>query len=176
MVKPVILAVAAIPAIFAIMISVPMLTKTEIPYSAANPTDSISLEYTTHQLKTISFGVTERVGSVKSEILTVENDGAATYTLIQHGTSEPEKKFRVDEATMRKLTAFIKETGIVSIPTESFPVTGDISEYQKSTLKITLNDYDTQISWPEQNATDSFIPPLLTQIELELDDIVDAIE
>ena len=169
MVKPVILIIAAIPAIFAIMISIPMLTQTEIPYSAANSSDSISIDYTRHHLQTVSFGVTEHIGAVKTEILTIANDGAAVYTLIQDGQFEPEKKFNVDKQTMRKLTAFIKETGIISIPTESFPVKDNVTQYKKSTLHITLNGHDKKISWPEQNATQIFIPPIITQFELELD-------
>ena len=173
MVKPVILGLAAIPGIVAIMIAVPMLTQTEIPFSAANPNDRLELEYTKHQLKTISFGVTERVGSEKSEILKIHSNGDATYTIIESGQNLPEKKFKLDEQNMLRLTAFIKETGIISIPTESFPAREGETDYQKSLLKITLNGQHKQINWPDQNATDNFIPPLITQLEVKLDEILD---
>ncbi len=173
MVRPVILGLAAVPAIVAAVIAVPMLTQTEIPFSAANPNDRLELEYTKHQIRTVSFGLTERVGSEKSEILKVGQDGDATYVVIESGQSLPEKKFRLDGEQMLRLTALIKETGIVSIPTESFPARDGQTEYQKSTLKINLNGQQKQINWPDQNATDSFVPPLITHLEEKLDEIVD---
>ena len=59
MVKPIYLALGAIPVIVALLISVPLLTKNEIPISAANSIDKIQIEYTKHQLKKISYGVTK---------------------------------------------------------------------------------------------------------------------
>ena len=41
----------AIPVIIALVISIPMITKNEIPVSAANYLDKIQIEYTKHQLK-----------------------------------------------------------------------------------------------------------------------------
>ena len=69
MVKPIVIVAASIPAIIALLIAIPLLTQPEIPYSAANPNDRIELEYTKHDLKKVSFGVTERAGSQKTEIL-----------------------------------------------------------------------------------------------------------
>jgi hypothetical protein len=75
MVKPLYIALGAIPVIVALLISVPLIMKNEIPTSAANPTDKIEIEYTKHQLKKISYGVTERTGAQKTEILLIKNDG-----------------------------------------------------------------------------------------------------
>ena len=41
MVKPFVLAICAIPVIFALLIVIPMLTSTGIPTSAINPSDKI---------------------------------------------------------------------------------------------------------------------------------------
>ena len=70
----------------------------------------------------------------------------------------------------------IKETGFLAIPSESFPVKENIDEYQKSTIKVTLNGKTNQIHWPEQNATDKFIPPIITLVESELDQLIEQIE
>lgn len=172
MVKPVILAVGAIPVIFAILIAIPMLTQTEIPFSAINPSDVIEFEYTKHQLKQVSFGVTERVGAQKSEILSIKNNGDVRYTVTEDGMTKPDKITKLDENKIKKLTALIKETGFMSIPSESFPINDDVKEYQKSSLKITLNGKINQIHWPEQNATEKFVPPIITMVEAELDQII----
>jgi len=158
MVKPIIIAVGAIPAILALLIAVPLITKSEIPFSASTPDDVIELEYTKHQLKKISFGVTERLVAQKSEILLVKNDGDLRYTVTEDGITKPDKLSDLDDEIMKKLRALIKETGFISIPNESFPIIDDVDEYQKSSLKITLNGVVNQIHWPEQNATEKICP------------------
>ena len=175
MVKPIIIAVGAIPAILALLIAVPLITKSEIPFSAINPDDVIELEYTKHQLKKISFGVTERLVAQKSEILLVKNDGELRYTVTEDGITKPDKLSDLDDETMKKLRALIKETGFITIPNESFPIIDDVDEYQKSSLKITLNGVVNQIHWPEQNATEKFVPPIITMVESELDHIIEQL-
>lgn len=175
MVKPIVIAVAAIPAIMASLIAVPLLTQPEIPFSAANPNDKIEIEYTKHQLKKVSFGVTERVGAQKTEILLIKDNGDLRYTLTEDGVPSPDIRNQIDEDKFKKLTAMIKETGFIAIPSESFPIKDDVDEYQKSTVKITLNGVVNQIHWPEQNATEKFVPPIITMVELELNQIIDDI-
>jgi len=175
MVKPIIIAVGAIPAILALLIAVPLITKSEIPFSASTPDDVIELEYTKHQLKKISFGVTERLVAQKSEILLVKNDGDLRYTVTEDGITKPDKLSDLDDEIMKKLRALIKETGFISIPNESFPIIDDVDEYQKSSLKITLNGVVNQIHWPEQNATEKFVPPIITMVESELDHIIEQL-
>ena len=63
----------------------------------------------------------------------------------------------------------------MSIPKESFPIKEDVEIYTKFSVKITLNDAKTQIFWPEQDATEKFIPPIVTAVESELVDIISKI-
>jgi hypothetical protein len=175
MVRPIVLAIGAIPAIIAILIVIPLVTKSDIPYSAANPNDTLEIEYTKHQLKKISFGVTERVGAKKTEILIIKNDGEIQYTVTEDGYPKPDIKSHLDDQKLRKLKALIKETGFISIPSESFPIRDNTTDYQKSNIKITLNGRTNQIHWPQQNATDKFIPPIISMVESQLDEIVKQI-
>ena len=175
MVKPIILVLAAIPAIIAILIVIPLITKCDIPYSAANPNDVIEIEYTKHQLKKISFGVTERIGAQKTEILLIKNNGEITYTVTEDGYPKPDVNSHLDDQKLRKLKALIKETGFISIPSESFPIRDNVTDFQKSNIKITLNGRVNQINWPEQNATDKFIPPIISMVESQLDKITEQI-
>jgi hypothetical protein len=175
MVKPIVLVIAAIPAILAILIAIPLITKSDIPYSASNPNDVVEIEYTKHQLKKISFGVTERIGAQKTEILLIQNNGEIKYTVIEDGYPKPDVKSNIDVQKFRKLKALIKETGFISIPSESFPIRDNVTDFQKSNIKITLNGRVNQISWPEQNATDKFIPPIISMVESQLDKITEQI-
>jgi hypothetical protein len=175
MVKPIILAIGAIPVIFAILIVIPMVTMEEIPISAINSNDKVGIEFTKHDLRIVSFGVTDKTVAYNTQVLTIDNDGLVQYTEIKDGVNQSLVKSSISGAQLQKLTALIKETGFMSIPKESFPVKDDVESYTKFTIKITLNDERTQIFWPEQDATEKFIPPIITMLESELDEIIKKI-
>lgn len=175
MVKTIHLILGSIPVIVALLIAVPMITQNEIPTSAANSYDTLEIEYTKHQLKKISYGITERVGAQKTEILSIKNDGQTKYSIIENGYLQPDKKTKLDKSQLNKIKALIKETGFMAIPSESFTIFENVTEYQKSNVKVTLNGRANQIHWPEQNATMGFIPPIITMVELELDQIISEI-
>ena len=175
MVKPIVLAVGAIPVIVALLIVYPLIIKPDIPFSAANPNDTIEIEYTKHQLKKISFGVTERVGAEKTEILLIKNNGEVKYSVTMEGYPQPDVKSQLSEEKLRRLTALIKETGFIEIPSESFPINDDVFDYKKSNVKITLNGKSKIVHWPEQNATEKFIPPIISMVESQLDQIIKQI-
>jgi len=175
MVKPIILAIGAIPVILAILIVIPMVTMEEIPISAINPNDKIQIEFTKHDLRIVSFGVTDKTIADNTQVLTIENDGTVQYTEIKDGVNKSQFTSSISNEQLQKLSAMIKETGFMSIPKESFPIKDDVESYTKFTVKITLNDAKTQIFWPEQDATEKFIPPIVTMLESELDDIISQI-
>ena len=175
MAKPILLVIMAIPAVLALLIMVPLLTETEIPSAAVNPNDTIHIEYTKHDLRVISFGVTEKTAAESTEILIIKNDGTAQYNKITEDGGQSQIMSSVSDEKLQKLTALIKETGFMSIPKESFPIQEDVTDYTKSTIKITLNGQKSQIFWPDQDATDRFIPPIITMLESELDEIIKQI-
>jgi len=175
MVKPIILAIGAIPVILAILIVIPMVTMEEIPISAINPSDKVQIEFTKHDLRIVSFGVTEKTVADTTQLLTIENDGTIQYTEIKDGVNQSQVKSSISDEQLQKLTAMIKETGFMSIPKESFPIKDGVESYTKFTMKITLNDAKTQIFWPEQDATEKFIPPIVTMLESELEGIISQI-
>ena len=175
MVKPIMLLLGAIPVLAAIFIVVPQLTRPEVSSSAVNSDDVISIEYDKQHLKKVSFGLTESLGADKTEILTIQNDGETTYQVTQNGYSAPDVKYQLDKAELTKLTALIKETGFTEIPSDSFPVKPDAQEYEKFSLQVTLNGKSVNLHWAEQNASQTFIPPIMTAVQSELDGIIGEI-
>ena len=175
MVKPIILAIGTIPVILAILIIIPMVTMEEITTSAINPNDKIQIEFTKHDLRIVSFGVTDKTIADNTQVLTIENDGTVQYTEIRDGVNKSQITSSISNEQLQKLSAMIKETGFMSIPKESFPIKDDVESYTKFTVKITLNDAKTQIFWPEQDATEKFIPPIVTMLESELEEIIISI-
>ena len=172
MVKPVYFVLGAIPVIVAILLALPLVTKNEIPVSASNSFDKLEIEYTKHQLKKISNGITERTGSEKTEILLIKNDGEIKYTITEKGYPQPDIKSKIDEQQLNKIKALIKETGFISIEPNSFSVFQNVTDFQKSSVKVTLNGRVNQVHWPESSATPDFIPPIITMVESELDKVM----
>ena len=123
----------------------------------------------------VSFGVTEKTIADRTQVLIIENDGTVQFTEIKEDSNQSQFTSSISDAQLQKLTAMIKETGFMSIPKESFPIKDDIESYTKFTVKITLNDARTQIFWPDQDATEKFIPPIVTAVEDELVGIIDGI-
>ena len=172
MVKPVYFVLGAIPVIAAILLALPLVTKNEIPVSASNSFDKLEIEYTKHQLKKISNGIAERTGSEKTEILLIKNDGEIKYTVTEKGYPQPDIKSKIDEQQLNKIKALIKETGFISIDPNSFSVFQNVTDFQKSSVKVTLNGRVNQVHWPESSATADFIPPIITMVESELDKVM----
>ena len=172
MVKPVYFVLGAIPVIAAILLALPLVTKNEIPVSASNSFDKLEIEYTKHQLKKISNGIAERTGSEKTEILLIKNDGEIKYTITEKGYPQPDIKSKIDEQQLNKIKALIKETGFISIDPNSFSVFQNVTDFQKSSVKVTLNGRVNQVHWPESSATPDFIPPIITMVESELDKVM----
>ena len=175
MVKPVVVGIAAIPVILAILIVIPMVTMEEIPTSAINSYDNIHIEFTKHDLRVVSFGVTDKTLADNTQVLIIENDGSVQYTEVKDGANQSQIKSSISDEQLQKLSAMIKETGFMSIPKESFPIKDGVESYTKFMVKITLNDAKTQIFWPDQDATEKFIPPIMTAVEDELVGIIDGI-
>ena len=172
MVRPIIILLGAIPVLAALFIVVPTLLRPEIPNVAVNSDDTISIEYSKEHLKKISFGLTQSIGADTAEVLTISNDGQTTYSLTKNGYSEPDKQYQLSKDEVKRLTALIKETGFMEIPTTSYPVKSDLNEYEKFGLQVTLDGKSINIQWPDQNSTREFIPPLITEVQSNLDSVI----
>ena len=175
MVRPIVLILGAIPVLVAIFLVVPQLLRPEIPSVAVNPEDVISIEYDKLHLKKISFGLTQSTGAEMAEVLTIDNNGQATYSLTKNGYTEPDRKYQLSKDELTRLIALIKETGFVEIPQTSYQVKSDLNEYDKFRLQVTLNGKSISLEWPEQNATQEFIPPIINQVQSSLDTIITKI-
>ena len=175
MVKPILLVGGAIPIIFAIIIVVPLVTAPEIARTAVDPSDKSEIEFTTHHLRNVSPGITDRITAIQTEIIVIKNDGTVTYSITKDGKVSSPKIIKIDNSQRIKLVAMIKETGFLSLPFESFSIKDGVEIYQKFGLKITLNEDTNQLYWPEPNATEKMIPPIITMVQEELELIMEII-
>lgn len=172
MARPILIIAASIPVILAIMIAIPMISNPQIPFSAANSDDKIAIELIKYDLKKISLGVTDRLTPQKSETLSISDDGSLKYTLSTSNSEPIQKSMTLEKSQITKLTALVKETGFMQLPIDSIPADETKTEFTKFSLKVTLNGKTKHIQWPEQNATSEFIPPLVSNVEFELEKII----
>ena len=100
MVKPIILAIGSIPVILAILIVIPMVTMEEIPTSAINSYDKIQIEFTKHDLRVVSFGVTEKSVEDMTQVLIIDNDGSVHYTEVKDGVNQSLVKSSISDAQL----------------------------------------------------------------------------
>ena len=175
MVKPILFVGGAIPVIFAIIIVIPLVTAPEIANTAIDPSDKSEIEFITHHLRNTSLGITDRMTAEQTEIIVIKNDGTVTYSITKDGKVSTPKIIKIDNSQRIKLVAMIKETGFLSIPFESFSIKDGIETYQKFGLKITLNQDTNQLYWPEPDATEQMIPPIITMVQEELEVIMEII-
>ena len=175
MVKPILLVGGAIPIILAIMIVIPLVTAPEISNTAIDPSDKSEIEFTTHHLRNILPGITDRITADQTEIIVIKNDGTVTYSITKDGKVSASKTIKINNSQRIKLVAMIKETGFLSLPFESFSIKEGVETYQKFGLKITLNENTNQLYWPEQYATERMIPPIITMVQEELELIMEII-
>ena len=172
MVRPIILILGAIPILAAIFIVVPTLFRPEIPSSEVNQEDVLTLQYTKEHLEKVSFGVTQSVGADTAEVLTIQRDGTAIYSLTKNGYSKPDIKYQLSGEEFKELKSLIKETGFVDIPDEVYQTKPDATSYEKYGLQVTLNGKTVNLQWAGQNASQEFIPPIITQVQSSLDGII----
>ena len=175
LVKPILLVGGSIPIILAIIIVIPLVTAPEIANIAIDPSDKSEIEFTTHDLRNVSLGITDRITADQTEIIVIKNDGTVTYSITKDGKVSPPKTIKIDNSQRIKLVAMIKETGFLSLPFESFSIKDGIEVYQKFGLKITLNEDTNQLYWPESDATEQMIPPIITMVQEELELIMEII-
>ena len=167
------LVLAAVPAIAAMLLVSPLLVRTEVPMGATLPGDTIDIDYTRHDLRSVSLGITDRIASERTEHLRVSG-GQARYYVIESGVESPAAVFEADGELMLQLAAFVRETGVMSLPPDAFPVRGGQAEYSRHTLEATLDGATSAVSWTGQDSTDAFVPPVISELESKLRALIES--
>ncbi|MDE1862876.1 MAG: hypothetical protein KGI33_08185 [Thaumarchaeota archaeon] len=175
MARPIILILAAIPILAAIFIVVPQLTRPEISSSTINSQDVLTLQYTKEHLQKVSFGVTQSIGADTAEVLTIQKDGTAVYSLTKNGYSNPDIKYQLSPEEFKELESLIKETGFVEIPDAVYAAKPGATNYEKYGLQVTLDGKTVTLQWADQNASQQFVPPIITEVQSKLDAIINEI-
>jgi hypothetical protein len=159
--KKLLIAAAVIPIIIALAIAIPKISPGN---QTANTPLDMRISFVKEDMKRISFGVTENIGSQKSETLIINNDAIAFYTLSVEGEKGSQTKFQVDEQELKRIRALITETGFMQIPKEQFEPRDNVTEFTRYTLTASFGSSTKTVQWVDESSSKDTVPALLTMI------------
>lgn len=163
-----------IAAIVATLLVVPILTTDRVPPSTLLATDTIEFEYTQRTIDAAS-GIVERVQTLESQVLEIDDSGYATlHTASISETASLEGT--VDADSLHRLRALVKETGFIEITPTTFLPQDQPGAYDLYTLSVTLNGMEKSVRWSVDGDGENFVPPIVTMIQNELDEIRSVLE
>ena len=161
--KRLLIAVGVVIAIIAVAIAIPKISPGG--QAATNTPTEMRISFVKEDMKRVSFGVTENIGSQKSETLIINNDGAAFYTLSVEGEKGSQTKFQVDGQELKRIRALITETGFMQIPKEQFDPRDNATEFTRYTLTAAFGSSTKTIQWVNEESSKDSVPALLTMLK-----------
>lgn len=167
MVNKFLIAIAAVVAVMAALVLAPGFNSNRQQSATTDQTQQVSLEYSRQQLARTESG---SLAAAAAEVLTVENDGSATYTKV--GGQLDGRKFTVSEEEMKQLRARIFGTGFMQIPETDYSQQEGLANFTKYTLKLQDGGDLKTISWVNPGAHAGTIPPIITKVGELLDSII----
>ena len=163
------LVAGAIPAIVAILIVIPLFTTDRVPPTTLLPTDTLEFKYTQHLVVAAS-GMPARGSALESSVLEIDDSGSATLIVVGGGEAY-ESDAQVDDESLHRLRALIKETGFMEITPMTFLPDVQPPEYELYALSVVLNGDQKNVRWSSNDTKTNFVPPIIVTIQEELDAI-----
>jgi len=169
-----VLSKVTIAVIAAVGLMVGLVILSSIPRQSGSPLEKISnfhLEFSKqHQIESAQAGA---LHTSRAEILTIENNGSATYFLTNSDRNESkEYKFVMDSMDMNSLKSVISETGFMQIPQLDYQAKEGVANFTKYTLHIRIDNEEKTINWVDQSSYGGTIPPIIQDIGSRLDAII----
>mgnify|MGYP004144857101 CR=1 FL=1 len=170
--KKILIGITIIPIIIMLVIAIPKIS----PGGEQISTNTISVmrvEFIKEDIKRVSYGVTERAGAIKSEILVIDEKGKAFYDLKVDGEKGVDIRFKVSSQDIKRLKGLITDTGFMHIPKSEFAVKNNKSEFTRYKLNVSLDNQAKTVQWVDQSASKDFVPPLLTMMSDAITKIIE---
>ena len=170
--QPAVLA-GAVTVAFAAAFAFALVTSTAVPPTTLVPDDEIEFEYAERKVAAVA-GAVERERVIESRVLEIDGGGLARL-LVARGLEVSDSELQVDDGSLHRLRALVKETGFMEITPASFLAEERPPEYDLYTLGVRLNGVQKDVRWTS-NSTENFVPPLVVAIQHELDAVRAGLE
>lgn len=169
------LAIAAIIGTMAALVFIPTFSSNNNNRYPAIDQTPISLQYNRQRLTRTSTGL---LAATSADILTIENNGSATYRKLV-GASD-QRTFLVGNDDMKQLKDLIIGSGFLNIPPTDYKQKEGLTHLVKYTLKVDVgesnnNNISKTFNWADSVSYDgspTLPPPSITNIEFNLDGII----
>jgi hypothetical protein len=126
--------------------------------------------------------IRDHIGSVESgldvatrEVLTISNDGTATYTRTDFYPTQTtdERRFSLSGDELKRLKALVFETGFMQIPVKSYEEKQGLDNYTRYQIAVYEGDSPETFNWFNAEASQKPVPPIITNIGAQLDGIIE---
>jgi hypothetical protein len=161
--KRILIAVAVVIVAITLVIAIPKISPSG--QAAISTPSDMRISFVKEDMKRVSFGVTENIGSQKSETLIINNDGIAFYTLSVEGEKGSQTKFQTDEDELKRIRALITETGFMQIPKEQFEPRDNVTEFTRYTLTASFGSSTKTVQWVDDESSKDSAPALLARLK-----------
>jgi hypothetical protein len=162
MVNKFLVAIIVIVAVMAALVAVPRLGG-----QTSEIQQDLSIDYTRQNLTRMEDG---RLVAASAEDLTIRNDRTALYRDL---TSSAEKTFTISGGEMNSLKGLVITTGLIDLPSASYPEKEGLANLTRYTLELTSGDTTKTISWVNVEASEAGVPSLVRNIGAQLDAIIE---
>lgn len=165
MVNKFVFAIAGIVVVMAVLIALPNVSQQPAPQQ-----QDVTIEYNRqHMAKTGGLLVTTQL-----ETLTIDKDGSATYTKTdpRQSGAPAQRQLLLSSDELARIKGLVLETGFMDIPKTEYPQSQSASDFASYSLSVKTPDRQKTVNWVEPDAYDGTIPPLITNIGNQLDDII----
>lgn len=153
--------IAGVVAVMAILIALPNLTQ---------PVQEITIKYDKQNVTR-----TDNTSVVTySESLTIDRNGAATYTGYDPRVRSlpQEQRFTLSDSEFTSIKSRIFETGFLDIPVTDYPPRAGAGEFTSYSLVVTTDEGQKTFNWVNPEAHDGTIPPIILNTGDRLDQII----
>lgn len=136
-----------------------------LPNINTDQAGDFKLEYSKQELSRTESGV---LGAVSVELLSIDKNGLASYSKDQSA----EKQLQLSKEETGRIKGLILETGFLEIPKTDYLQKDGVTEFTKYTVKITAEGRQKTINWVNESAHEGIIPPIISNLGLQLDSAI----
>lgn len=164
MVNKFLLVIAGIVAVMAVIVLVPRLD------NSSPEQQDLSVEYIRQNITRLEDG---RLAASIVEDLVIRTDRSAVYN---NFTGEPDiRQFVVSGEEMNSLKGLVLSTGFMEVPGADYPQKERLGNLTKYSLKLASGSNTKSITWVNLEASQGVVPPIVRNIGMKLDAIMDRL-
>jgi hypothetical protein len=161
MARKFIIIVAGVVAVMAALILLP---------GVSRQGNDVTIQYYRDNVTRMEGGLYEVSGR---QILSINNDGSATYIGSDDQGQQPERRFSVGSEEMKVLRELFLNTGFMQIPATTYEEKSGLANFTRYELSVRSGEESQLIHWVNPEASTGPIPAIIINAGFRLDGIIE---